>query len=94
LPPTPQILLDLKDECARHGEVAGVAVPRPAGSIPGGPAPPPELVGKAYVRFKAAAGAAAAREALLGRLFAGVRLHAALVPDSEYEAAAAVSPAL
>ncbi|CAG9464498.1 unnamed protein product [Pedinophyceae sp. YPF-701] len=67
------VLADIRDECEKHGKVADVVIPR--GKVGEG------LAGDVYVTFEAASDAAAAREAIHGRTFAGQTVVATAVEE-------------
>merc|ERR1712094_108962 len=59
-----EIVEDIKEECAKHGEVEKVAIPRPNAD-----GPDPEGVGKVFVKFATVDAARKASDALSGRTF-------------------------
>lgn len=89
-----EILEDIRAECGNYGEVDGLVVPRPpkkdkTGWQPGSVnqdreaalAAANEGVGRVYVRYADAGGAANALKALAGRSFAGRSIIATLLGD-------------
>ncbi|KIZ01571.1 Splicing factor U2af large subunit B [Monoraphidium neglectum] len=79
------VVEDLRDECRRHGRVAGIKVPRPAN-----PADSASLMysgpyGKAYVEFEGPEGAQAAKDAIHGRVFAGNLVQAVFITPEAFE---------
>ncbi|PSC69139.1 spindle assembly abnormal 6-like protein [Micractinium conductrix] len=89
-----EVLADIHEECSRHGTVLRVVVPRPPV-----PAEAPALVGngqygKAFIQFLDPSGAAKARDAISGRMFAGSTVEARTMQPSEFiEAIATQAPA-
>lgn len=74
---------DMRDECARFGQLTGLLIPRP-------PAPGS---GRVYVRFASTDQALAAHAVLHGRKFGGLPVHAAFLPLLDFEALTRVAAA-
>jgi len=78
-----ELVRDTREVCSDFGKVVSVFAPRPH---PGGdPSLDPAGVGELYLRFDAAAGAAAARAALDGREFDGNVVRASFVSTALFE---------
>lgn len=88
-PGVPQVLLDLKEECGRHGAVYEVKVPRPANPQAARHLFGTGNYGKAYVQFVDTAGAQKARDAIHGRMFAGNPVSAVYLTAQAYGVAMA-----
>lgn len=71
-----EIVEDIKDECAKHGPVDKVVIPRPG--APG--------VGKAFVKFAAVEGATKAMDALSGRTFDGRKVAVNYLDEAKFDA--------
>jgi splicing factor U2AF subunit len=78
-----ELVRDTREVCSDFGKVVSVFAPRPH---PGGdPSLDPAGVGELYLRFDAAAGAAAARAALDGREFDGNVVRASFMSTALFE---------
>uniref|UniRef100_A0A383WCK0 RRM domain-containing protein n=1 Tax=Tetradesmus obliquus TaxID=3088 RepID=A0A383WCK0_TETOB len=84
-----EVLLDLKEECGRHGAVYEVKVPRPANPQAARHLFGTGNYGKAYVQFVDTAGAQKARDAIHGRMFAGNPVSAVYLTAQAYGVAMA-----
>jgi splicing factor U2AF 65 kDa subunit len=76
-----EIVDDVRAEVSNYGSVEDVRVPRPAHGRGLHPSDQANGVGRVYVKFKNASGAAAAMQALAGRSFAGRSIIATLLGD-------------
>lgn len=79
-----QVVLDLQEECSKHGEVYEVKVPRPKDPSTVRQVFGTNNFGKAYVQFVDIKGATAAKEAIHGRLFAGNPVQATYLTAQAY----------
>ncbi|KAF6258610.1 hypothetical protein COO60DRAFT_1102223 [Scenedesmus sp. NREL 46B-D3] len=84
-----EVLLDLQEECGKHGAVYEVKVPRPANPKAARHLFGTGNYGKAYVQFVDTAGAQAARDAIHGRMFAGNPVSAVYLTAQAYGVAIA-----
>lgn len=71
-----EIVEDIREECAKHGAVEQVSIPRPG--QPG--------VGKAFVKFAAVDSAKKASDALSGRTFDGRKVACKFMDEATYNA--------
>lgn len=83
-----EVIEDLKDECSKFGEVISVSVPRPGDPSTSAAVFNTGNFGKGFVHFADAGGAVKAREAIHGRLFAGITVQALFVDEDAYATAA------
>ncbi|KAK9785344.1 hypothetical protein WJX73_004716 [Symbiochloris irregularis] len=67
-----EVIEDLKEECGKHGPITSVVVPRPPNPAASAAVFGQQNYGKAYVSFADAGSAAKAKDAVHGRLFAGI----------------------
>ena len=74
---------DMREECAKFGEIQALRIPRPLADAA---APPPPGVGRVYVRYAAPEHAARARAALHGRKFGGNAVVAAYFDEGRFDA--------
>ena len=81
--PTLQLEEDVRDECAEYGTVEGVCIPVPPRTMP------PSEPGRAYIMFGSHEEATKAKPVFDGRLFDDGKVTAKLVPDDDFQRAAA-----
>ncbi len=81
--PTLQLEEDVRDECAEYGAVEGVCIPVPPRTMP------PSEPGRAYIMFGSHEEATKAKPVFDGRLFDDGKVTAKLVPDDDFQRAAA-----
>ena len=81
--PTLQLEEDVRDECSEYGTVEGVCIPVPPKTLP------PSEPGRAYIMFASHEEAIKAKPVFDGRLFDSVKITAKLVPDDDFQRAAA-----
>lgn len=74
---------DVRDECAEYGTVEGVCIPVPPRTMP------PSEPGRAYIMFGSHEEATKAKPVFDGRLFDDGKVTAKLVPDDDFQRAAA-----
>lgn len=84
-----EVLEDLKDECSKFGDVVAISVPRPADPSTSAAVFNTGSFGKGFVHFKDVSGAIKAREAIHGRLFAGITVQALFVDEDAFKASKA-----
>ena len=73
----------MRDECADYGTVEGVCIPVPPKTMP------PDEPGRAYIMFASHEEANNAKPVFDGRLFDEVKVTAKLMPDEDFQKAAA-----
>lgn len=78
------MILDLQEECSKHGQVYEVKVPRPRDPKTAQQVFGTKNYGKAYVQFVDISGAQAARDAIHGRMFAGNMVQAVFLTAQAY----------
>ena len=78
-----QLEEDVRDECAVYGTVEGVCIPVPPRTMP------PSEPGRAYIMFGSHEEATKAKPVFDGRLFDDGKVTAKLVPDDDFQRAAA-----
>ncbi len=81
--PKLQLEEDVRDECAEYGTVEGVCIPVPPRTMP------PSEPGRAYIMFGSHEEATKAKPVFDGRLFDDGKVTAKLVPDDDFQRAAA-----
>lgn len=81
--PTLQLEEDVRDECAEYGTVEGVCIPVPPRTMP------PSEPGRAYIMFGSHEEATKAKPVFDGRLFDDGKVTAKLMPDDDFQRAAA-----
>jgi len=81
-----EVFEDLREECSKYGQVVEVKVPRPANPALAAALFGTQNYGKAYVQFRDAGGAAAAKEKIHGRMFAGSMVQANFLTSAGYGA--------
>jgi len=59
-----EIVLDIKEECEKHGRIGSLKIPRPGSAFP------QSAVGKVFIKYESEAAAALAATSLQGRRFA------------------------
>ncbi len=78
-----QLEEDVRDECAEYGTVEGICIPVPPKTLP------PDEPGRAYILFASHEEAIKAKPVFDGRLLDSVKITAKLVPDDDFQRAAA-----
>merc|ERR1712216_1070414 len=74
-----EIVEDIKEECAKHGAVEKVSVPRPKAD-----GSEPEDIGKAFVKFATVEAATKALDALSGRTFDGKKVVVKYIDEDSF----------
>lgn len=88
------LLIDIEEECEKHGKLAGVVIPRPiaaqddqadkqASSQRGPRVPLGQGTGRIFVRYEQVESAVAAQAKLHGRSFEGHRVVASFYPEDK-----------
>lgn len=77
-----EIIQDVREECAKYGQVVSVCVPRPPDA-----AVAADEAGRVFVKFDEQAGAIGAQRALHGRTFGGNKVVGQFVSEADMDAA-------
>jgi len=83
-----EVIEDLRDECGKYGQIVAVTVPRPANPAESASLFGTRNFGKGFVHFADVEGAEKARDAIHGRLFAGITVQAVFIEAEAFAAAA------
>lgn len=81
-----EIVMDIKEECGKYGNVVSLKVPRPTYKEDGSVDVSPPGVGEVFVEFEEEAGAMKAGNALRNRQFSGRTVVCGFVKEEEYAA--------